>query len=93
MEDLQNDYIAKEAIFNKTHEIVGELTDLPSAVRQAHTATEFLNKQNLTHKELLSVFFSGAGFVTPKIARLNKKDLIARIVEECLLSFDISVED
>jgi len=81
-----------KAIFQKVYSIVGELYDVPTAKIQAQEAREYLYKENLTKDELRRVFLDGAGFLTSKISNLSKQELRERIIEECLMSFDISID-
>lgn len=87
------DIIKEQEIFDETRNIVGELTDNESAKIKAGDAISFLESKKLTKDELIGVFHSGAGFITGELTRIKKSSLIARIVDECLMSFDISLKD
>ena len=90
---MQRDFNREHEIFDEVRDIVGELTDINSAKIQAKKATTHLENLNLTKNELIGVFSSGAGFITNELTRIKKSSLIARIVEECLISFDMSLDE
>ena len=80
-------------IFHEIRDIVGMLTDNYSAIWQAEEAKKVLEEMKLTKNELLRVFLSGAGFLTAKHDRMTKDEIRTQIVEHCLISFDIDLEE